>query len=178
MNKKIDSEMLRCPCMETDSLGSDISLINDEIASLIGLLLSSDYNIPKNILDDIQKCQAYHMKMLSAVSSNDIIQSEDLDWIIEKYIKIRSECKPLKGYIYPNGHKASALMHVIRSRTRSLIRVIYLMEKTENRKIDNLIEFTNMLSNYYFYIAVKINEINNVENDVYMTFTDLKKDRK
>lgn len=167
MRQKIDSAFLRCPCLETDSLGTEISLINDEIASLIGLFFSEDYNIPQNIVEDIHKCQTYHMKMLSTVSRNDIITTEDLDWIIDKYKEIRNQCKPLGGYIYPNGHKASTLMHVIRSRTRSLIRVIYWMEKTEKRKIDNLIEFTNMLSNYYFYVAVKINEINNVDNDIF-----------
>jgi cob(I)alamin adenosyltransferase len=159
--------------METESLGSEISLLNDEIASLIGVFLSLSDAKLFSFLNDIKTCQSYHMQMLSAVQSNDLIHQNDLDWIIEKYTDLRLSCPKIDGYMYPNGHLTSTVMHVIRTKTRELIRVIYQMERLEKRKMPLMIEFTNMLSNYYFYVAIKCNEHFGIKPDIYKTFDEL-----
>ena len=159
--------------METESLGSEISLLNDEISSLFGVLFSLEDTFPNEIEKDLRRCQEYHMNLLAAVSSNDLLNETDLDWVIEKYVSMRSVCKPVDGYIYPNGCMASSLLHFIRAKTRSMIRLIYRMEKEEQRKIPYFIEFANMLSNYYFYVALRLNEINGIDHTVFKDFISL-----
>jgi cob(I)alamin adenosyltransferase len=159
--------------METESLGSEISLINDTIASLIGVFLSVSSQLGFSFIDDIKKCQSYHMHMLSAVQNDRLVEQEDLDWIIDKYTDMRISCPVIGGYLYPNGHITATIMHVIRTKTRELIRLVYHLERNENRKMPLMIEFTNMLSNYYFYVAIKCNELCGIKPDIYKTFDEL-----
>jgi cob(I)alamin adenosyltransferase len=159
--------------METDSLGSEISLINDEISSLIGVFLSVSSPLGFPFIEDIKKCQSYHMHMLSAVQKDMLIEQTDLDWIIDKYSDMRISCPVIDGYMYPNGHITATIMHVIRSKTRELIRTIYHLRQNEKRKMPLMLEFTNMLSNYYFYVAIKCNELCDIKPEIYKTFNEL-----
>ncbi|HRX92416.1 MAG TPA: hypothetical protein P5042_06395, partial [Candidatus Izemoplasmatales bacterium] len=109
--EKPDPLFLRCPCLEKESMGSDISLLNDEIASYIGWFLSVADDLPQDLLEDIHRCQEYHMRLLAAVSEDDIIQESDLEWIMDKFARIKIQCQVPKGYVYPNGDESAAIMH-------------------------------------------------------------------
>ncbi|MDD4184456.1 MAG: hypothetical protein PHI01_03500 [Candidatus Izemoplasmatales bacterium] len=172
--EKIMPEAWRCPCLENASKATEASITSDEIASYLGNLLAQT-SFGNHERESLIRCQMYHMQIMGVISEPELITDKDLEWIAGKYVEIRDMVKPVTGYIMPSGSVPATMMHIICAKTRFLARYVYLMIANENKKCAPLLEFVNMLSNYYFYFAIWLNEQAGIDNSLYKSFSQLRK---
>jgi cob(I)alamin adenosyltransferase len=109
---------------------------------------------------------------MDVISRVDIITENDIAWIEKEYINLRKLTTAPKGYTMPSGNYSSTLMQIIRAKSRMLARYIFLMHEKENKECELLLKFVNMLSNLYYYLALRINNNHEEENLIYRKFAD------
>ncbi len=143
----------------------------DELNSFVGLLIASDIN--KNYKEFLLKIQndLYNAGALLAVRKDvkfDLPKINEEDIIItEKEIDtLTKELPPLKEFILPGGNEASSRAHICRSICRRAERLA--VELSQKEQIDErLIIYLNRLSDYFFVLARKILQDENIPETVW-----------
>lgn len=145
----------------------------DELNSFIGLLMAdiTDENDLKTLL--------FIQHKLFTVGSYLATDQENSEWKVESDIstnsiqflekeidRLDSLLPKLKHFVLPGGSRSSALAHVCRTVCRRAERTIYrLAEKTEIE--DNVLIFTNRLSDYFFVLGRKECVANNIDEIIW-----------
>lgn len=83
--------------------------------------------------------------------------------------RMEEELSPLKGFILPGGHLASAVAHVSRTVCRRAERrVVHLLNKIDDSQLPGSLQtlhvYLNRLSDYLFILARYCNHINGVQD--------------
>jgi cob(I)alamin adenosyltransferase len=138
----------------------------DEANSAIGLALShlrrEDWTDKDNFLSVMQKIQTilFHVGAELATPKGKEVQwrlkKEHIDEL-EKYIdQLDQELAPLKNFILPSGHEASAGLHLARTVVRRAERTAVALED----ELDNplVVSYLNRLSDFLFVAARYVNK--------------------
>ncbi len=142
---------------EANDLRCDFELLTDEIASQIGLLRSKvkDLNLKDELLwlDEL----VYHINP-SLRTSLKITKQEE-----EKLKKITQDLKnnyssQVSKFVIPQGSENAMLAHLLRVQFKKLVRLIYRYLDQGNEVSPRLIDIANILSGYFFYLALKLND--------------------
>ena len=137
-------------------LKCDFEILTDEVSSMIGLLRG--FVKDEALRDELEKvCEiVYHLNptLRTFLSLNE----EDLNWINERYMFYKNEYKDLvKKFVIPQGGVCACYAHVIRSKCKAVVRMIY-RHKENGHEVPNLLfNFFNLLSGYFFSLAIKFN---------------------
>lgn len=146
-----DAEDLRC----------DFEILTDELTSHIGLLRSL---VKDEILkDELLKIGdlVYHIN--PSIRTFVSVTEEELNWLKQctdrLYDQVKDRCD---RFVLPQGCESAAQAHILRSKFKALVRLLYRHSYGGNKVPDILFDFANLLSGYFFNLALKLNKINGV----------------
>lgn len=147
-----DPEDLRC----------DYEIFTDEITSNIGLLRAYIDHI--GIRDELSKVAELVYHMNSSLRTKTGVHKDELNWLHECCLIYHEETNfNYKRFVLPQGTIAAAHSHVIRSKCKMLVRLMHRYEEKGNMVDPLLYDFANLLSEYFFLLALKLNTIENVK---------------
>jgi cob(I)alamin adenosyltransferase len=149
---------------DASDLRCDFEILSDEIASMTGLLRSlvdaadtGDELVRVNEL-------VYHCN--PSLRTKVTITEDELRWLEERTEKLREatrdsfrefsgERKPI--FVLPQGCAAAALSHIVRNKCKALVRLASRHQQQGHQVDDLLFDFINLASNYFYYLALKLN---------------------
>lgn len=137
----------------------------DELNSFIGLLvceLRSHNDIGTSFLE---KCQSQLFSVCTSIVSPDQSDDQFLLWVHElehEIDEIASQLPSQRSFILPGGCRSAALSHVCRTVCRRAERVLVSLQNEANINM-RILPYLNRLSDYFYILALKLNNINNVD---------------
>ena len=143
-------------CDATEDLRCDFELMTDGLASLTGLLRSK---VEDPALRDelLWLCELiYHMN--PALRTPLRVTQEETDRLLAASRRLRSEVgERCRRFVLCQGCEAACLAHVLRVRAKELVRLLYRHIRQGHEVEPRLIDLANLLSNYFFYLALRLN---------------------
>jgi cob(I)alamin adenosyltransferase len=94
------------------------------------------------------------------------VTEEELHWLEERTEKLKQETRdsfrdfPGERKLYfviPQGCPAASYSHIIRNKCKALVRLLSRHQQQGNTIAELLFDFTNLYSNYFYYLALKLN---------------------
>lgn len=167
MNKVYRSPYEAYPFLSDSSedLECDFELLTDEISSRTGLLLAHmknhvDWELYQEVL---WVCELiYHINpSLRTFLSITVEECNRLKACVDRLqMEIKDRCN---DYVLPAGCGLACEAHVLRVQAKKLVRMLYRYMEKGNEVPELLLDITNLLSGYYFSLALKLNALENVD---------------
>lgn len=140
----------------SDSLVCDFEILTDEIASMAGLLAAK---APEAFRAEILRTEELIYHLNPSVRTFFSITEEETAWLEERYHAYREEFAQVR-FVLPAGGEAGCTAHLIRVKCKQLVRLMYRI--SGDRPVPECaFDLANLLSNYFFYLALKINSSEN-----------------
>lgn len=152
----------------SDDLRCDFEIFTDELTSHIGLLKSlvKDEKIKEELLKIGDLVYHINPSLRTFVS----VTAEELKWLEDCTNKIYDEVKGrCNKFVLPQGCESASHAHILRAKFKALVRLLYRYSYAGNEVPSILFDFANLLSGYFFNLALKLNEINGVEEIEYIS---------
>lgn len=147
---------------ESSDIRCDFEIMSDEISSMIGLLRSLVDD--KNLKEDLSKINEIMYHINPSIRTRVAVTPEELSWLDEKMSDIREEVKDtFTKFVLPQGCTEASYCHVIRSKCKSLVRLLSRYKQQGNDVEDLLFDFVNLYSGYFFVLGLKLNKDKGVE---------------
>ncbi|SET70602.1 cob(I)alamin adenosyltransferase [Salinibacillus kushneri] len=137
----------------------------DEANSMIGLALSylneENWEDKDNFMSFMQRIQTilFHVGAeLATPEGKEVtwkLKQEHIEELEKEIDKIDQHLTPLKNFILPSGHQASATLHVARTVTRRAERKAVAIDSEQHQQA---ISYLNRLSDFLFVAARYVNE--------------------
>lgn len=148
--KRLPKDDLKIDCYgTTDELNSFIGLAMSFLCSKSGPLEAELIRVQNELfsLGAYLSCQPEdRVQFKIAPPSRDMIQH--LELLIDSYSE---KCEPLKQFILPSGSQLISTLHVCRTVSRRLERMLVALKRTEPEHVEDVvIEYTNRLSDFFF----------------------------
>lgn len=142
-----------------DSLICDFEILTDEIASMSGLLAAK---APEAFRAEILRTEELIYHLNPSVRTFFSITEEEIAWLEGRYRAYREEFAQVR-FVLPAGGEAGGMAHLIRVKCKELVRLMYrISEGSPDRQVpERAFDLANLLSNYFFYLALKINSSEN-----------------
>lgn len=152
----------------SNNLRCDFEIMTDELASLIGLLRST-VNHSEVKSDLLKICElVYHLNpsLRTFVS----ITQDEIDWLEEETLKLQTEVKSrFEKFVLTQGGYNACQSHVIRSKFKALVRLLYRSIELGDEVPNQVIDIANLLSGYFFLLALKLNELEGIDEVEYVS---------
>ena len=159
-------------------LKCDFEILSDEISSMIGLL--------RSLLDDTDKASCpeleedlciinelmYHIN--PSLRTKVTVSVQELEWLYQKTLalQVKEEALPKNGgiaFFIPQGCTQAAYSHVIRSKCKTLVRLLSRYKQQGNTVDDILFDFINLYSGYFFLLALWFNKNHRVKEHPFVS---------
>ena len=155
-------------CDDSENLCCDFELLTDEIASYTGLLRSL-------VKDDLVKedllwiCElVYHINPTLRTFLS--VTEEEKERLLAMVNSLQAACKNrCKQFVLTQGCKAACIAHILRVRCKALVRLIYRHIEKGHEVPDRLLDLSNLLSGYFFHLALYLNDADRVEEIPYIS---------
>lgn len=151
-------------CDADDDLRCDFELLTDELASGAGLLRSQ---IAEPSLADelLWVCELiYHMNPTLRTFFS--VTEEETARLAAAVDRLQAE-SGVHGFVLPCGCQSACTAHLLRVKAKCLVRLLYRYLQRGGEVSDGLFDLANLLSGYFFLLALKLNALNGVEERVY-----------
>lgn len=142
---------------DSNDFRCDFELLTDEMASQVGLLRSliNDESLKDDLLWIIELL--YHIN--PTLRTKFTITEEELKKLKEFYESLKNQYEDKNfTFVLPQGSQAASLAHILRVQAKKLVRLIYRYIEQGNEVNPELIDLANLLSGYFFYLALEINK--------------------
>lgn len=155
-------------CDDSENLCCDYELLTDEIASRTGLLRAQvkDEDLKEELL---WLCElVYHMN--PTLRTQLTVTEEEIKRLAVAVERLRNQCgERCKRFVLTQGCEAACNAHILRVQCKSLVRLLYRHFQQGRQVPEELIDLANLLSGYFFYLALKLNELESVEEIDYVS---------
>lgn len=161
----------------SDDLRCDFELLTDEMASKTGLLLAHVQEsielfagVEKHICEDLKwVCEMiYHinptLRTHLTVTIQECGQLKKMVEQLEGQVKGRCE-----KFVLPVGGKLACEAHVLRVQAKKMVRLIYRHIEYGNETPELLLDFVNLLSGYFFFLALWLNAVEGVDEILFVS---------
>lgn len=146
----------------SNNLKCDFEIFTDEIASHIGLLRSivKDPNLKRELRTICELTYHINPSLRTFVS----VTEDELQFLEESTKGLNNEMKDrCDRFVLPIGCESAGHAHLLRTKCKGLVRMLYRYSELGNEVPDILFDFCNLLSGYFFYLALKLNHLNDVD---------------
>lgn len=164
------SKYLAYPFLYDKSLDlrCDFEILTDEISSIIGLLRS--FITDDDMKDELSKINELMYHINPSIRTKTTVTQEELIWLEKRFLEIQEEVKDrFNKFILPQVCTEAGYCHVIRSKCKSLVRLLSRYQEQGNKVDDLLFDFTNLFSGYFFVLALKFNKDNGLEETEFIS---------
>ena len=145
-----------------NDLRCDFEILTDEITSYIGLMKSfvEDEVISKEL--ETLGTLMYHVN--PALRMKTEITAEEMDWLFDRCKVYTEELRnKFDKFVLPQGSTSASYGHVVRTKCKSLVRLLHRHRENGNDVDGMLFDFANLSSQYFFLLSLKLNDIEGVE---------------
>ena len=155
-------------CDNSENLCCDFELLTDEIASRTGLLRAQirDEKLRAELL---WLCELiYHMN--PALRTRLTVTEEETTRLKDAINRLQTQSGDRCGrFVLTQGCEAACTAHVLRVQCKSLVRLLYRHCEQGHPVPDMLFDLANLLSGYFFYLALRLNELNGIDEIAYIS---------
>ncbi len=149
-----------------DDLRCDFELATDRMASDIGLLRSGIHDEAMRA-ELLRLCElVYHMN--PTLRTRLTVTDEEIGWVKGRVAALqqdtagRCEC-----FVLTQGSESACRAHVLRVAGKELVRLLYRHMAGGHAVPAVLVDLANLLSGYFFHLALKLNEMAGVDEVPY-----------
>lgn len=145
-----------------EDLRCDFELLTDEMSSLTGLLCAqTDSRERKEELIKIDTL-IYHVN--PALRTSMTVTGEEIEWLKQRTEELQQEAKEtVHRFVLPQGGTRACTAHILRVKAKELVRLIYRFVYQGNEVPSSLLDFCNLLSGYFFGLALLFNREQGME---------------
>ena len=151
---------------EAEDLRCDFELLTDEMASRTGLLRAQvqDPGLREELL---WLCELiYHIN--PTLRTHLTVTRQECDRLLGMASRLKEECSSrCKLFVLTQGCQAACTAHLLRVQGKQLVRLIYRHARQGHPVPEMLLDLANLLSGYFFYLALKLNQLEGVEEIPY-----------
>ncbi len=145
---------------EGTDLTCDFELYTDELSSLTGLLAAQAPAWRQQLLRVAELI--YHAN--PALRTRLTLTPEEIRWLEQQTKELEEQAGgPCRRFVLPQGCPAACVAHLARVRAKCLVRLLYRAAQRGIPVPDALLDFTNLLSGYFFQLALVLNREAGVE---------------
>lgn len=143
-----------------DDLRCDFELVTDELASGAGLLRSQVTN--QNLAEELLWiCELiYHINPTLRTSLT--VTEEETARLAAMVDRLQGE-STVHGFVLPCGCQSACTAHLLRVKAKCLVRLLYRYLQRGHEVPNGLLDLCNLLSGYFFLLALKLNALEGVE---------------
>lgn len=153
---------------KTEDLRCDYEIFTDEISSTIGLLRAF-------IKDNELRCElskinelVYHMN--ASLRTFVSLTEDELKWLENKTLTYQKEIEGrMNKFVLPEGGVCGSYAHIIRTKCKALVRLLHRHKEQGNEVDELLFDFANLLSGYFFTLALKLNKDEGIEETEFIS---------
>lgn len=153
---------------QSEDLRCDFELLTDEMVSRTGLLRAQvkDEALREELL---WVCELiYHIN--PTLRTKLTVTEEEKDHLFGIANRLKEECgSRCKLFVLTQGCEAACTAHLLRVQGKCLVRLIYRYCEQGHEVPTRLLDLANLLSGYFFYLALKLNEMEGVEEIPYVS---------
>ena len=151
---------------ESDDLRCDFELLTDELTSAAGLLRAqvADEALREELLWVAEII--YHIN--PTLRTRLTVTEEETARLAAAVERLQGECG-VRGFVLPQGCSAACIAHLLRVRSKCLVRLVYRHMRQGNPAEPRLVDLCNLLSGYYFALALKLNVLAGVKETPYVS---------
>ncbi len=152
----------------SDDLRCDFELLTDEMASCTGLLRSLVEN--EGLRSELLWiCEMiYHIN--PTLRTHLSVTEEETQRLLQAVERLKAECgERCKLFVLNQGCVSACMAHVLRVKGKALVRLIYRHVHQGHPVPNRLIDLANLLSGYFFYLSLKLNELASVDEVPYIS---------
>lgn len=150
------------PFMRESVSTVDFEIRTDSLTTRIGEAISLTEDVP-SVYEDLRILQpmAYHLN--GSVRGKLAVTDEDLTKLSDMYDYYVAEVKDQIGnFVLPQGTTAACVLHVCRSEAKKSVRALHKVS-LEREVPEILFNYTHLLANVMFVMAVYVNQAHGVE---------------
>ncbi len=142
---------------DSDDLRCDYEIFTDEISSSIGLLRA--YIKDDSLRDELTKMNELMYHMNASLRTKVTVTEDELLWVESRTKVYQEEIKDrVNKFVIPQGSIPGSYAHIIRSKCKALVRLLYRHKQQGNHVDEILFDFANLFSGYFFILALKLNK--------------------
>ena len=145
-----------------EDLRCDFEILTDKAASLTGLLRAcvEDTTLKTELL---KVCELiYHAN--PSLRTRVTITREEVAWLESCTRRLREETAArCEKFVLTQGSPRGCVAHLLRVSGKELVRLLYHWDQAGHPVDPLLYDFINLLSGYFFGLALKLNELDGVE---------------
>ncbi len=98
------------------------------------------------------------------------VTEEETERLRKAVERLREECGDrCKRFVLTQGCESACIAHILRVRSKMLVRLIYRHCEQGHQVPERLLDLANLLSGYFFYLALKLNALEGVEEIDYVS---------
>jgi cob(I)alamin adenosyltransferase len=153
---------------KSEDLRCDYEIFTDEISSTIGLLRS--FVKDENLRAELSKINELVYHMNASLRTFVSITEDELKWLESRSLVYQEEIKGrINKFVLPEGGVCASYAHIIRTKFKALVRLLH-RHKEQGNEVDQLLfDFSNLLSGYFFILALKLNKDENIEETEFIS---------
>lgn len=147
-----------------DDLRCDFELATDELASAAGLLRSQ---VTERALSEelLWICELiYHIN--PSLRTSLTVTEEETVRLADMVNRLQEE-STVHGFVLPCGCQSACTAHLLRVKAKCLVRLLYRYLQRGHEVPDRLLDLCNLLSGYFYLLALKLNVLGGVEEHSY-----------
>jgi cob(I)alamin adenosyltransferase len=149
-----------------EDLRCDFELMTDRMASEIGLLraLSTDEGIRADLL---KLCEiVYHMN--PTLRTRMTVTGEEAEWLLMRSNALQEAVSGrCAKFVLTQGSQAGCQAHLLRVRGKELVRLLYRHGSQGHPVPERLMDLANLLSGYFFFLALRLNQLDGIDEIPY-----------
>lgn len=155
-------------CDSSENLCCDFELLTDEIASRTGLLRAQVKN-EELATELLWICElVYHMN--PTLRTHLTVTREETDRLAAAVERLQKQCSDrCKRFVLTQGCEAACTAHILRVQCKSLVRLMYRHCEQGHEIPEMLFDLANLLSGYFFHLALKLNALEGVDEIDYIS---------
>lgn len=151
---------------DSDDLRCDFELMTDELASATGLLRTqvTDEDLRAELL---WLCELiYHIN--PTLRTHLTVTEAEAARLHDAVERLQAE-SDVHGFVLPQGCAAACTAHLLRVEGKRLVRLLYRHMQQGHSVPPLLVDICNLLSGYFFLLALKLNALSDTEEITYIS---------
>lgn len=137
-----------------DDLRCDFEILTDRMSSMTGLIAS----LCPERREELMKIDELIYHANPTLRTFLSITPEEIDWMKNLVEELNEETKELcQRFVVPAGTPRACVAHVLRTDGKKLVRMLYRYAQRGGKVEDALLDFANLVSGYFFMLALWLN---------------------
>ena len=151
---------------DSDDLRCDFELLTDEMASMTGLLRAqtADENLRAELL---WVCELIY-NINPTLRTRLTVTEEEAARLTAVVERLEGE-STVHGFVLPQGCEAACTAHLLRVKGKCLVRLLYRHMRQGHEVPPLLVDVCNLLSGYFFLLALKLNVLTGTAEAAYVS---------